>query len=122
MEYTAYEQLRYWLPLLSAFGLIIGAYRSGKKNIADFCDKLLSNHLTHIEQATASTEVETKKTNSLLEGQAGKLDMVQNTLHQHHERQLEVWRGVTETLVVLKERTRACTRRKTTPKKRARNG
>ncbi len=116
MSYTIYEQVRYWLPLVSAFGLIIKAYTSGKKNVAEFCDRLLSNHLTHIEQATASTEIETKKTNELLTGQTGKLDMIQNTLVDHQGKNLQVWQGVTEALIVLKERTRVS--RKGTPKRK----
>jgi hypothetical protein len=118
MQYTLYEQVRYWLPMISAFGLVIGAWRTGKKNLSEFCDTLLTNHLSHIQTATQSTEVETKKTNGLLSGQSGKLDMVQGTLNRHYEQQLQVWDGVVKTLAILEDRTRA---RKTTPKRKARH-
>ena len=118
MQYTIMEQIRWWLPIVSAFGLVIKAYTTSKKSLATFCDTLLTNHLTHIETATTSTEVETKKTNVLLADNTGKLVMVQNTLADHQEKNLIVWQGVLDSLSILKERTRACTRTPATPKKR----
>lgn len=105
---TAYTEIKFWLPLLGAFGIVMRAYVSAKKNVTAFADKLLSNHLAHIEEATVSTEALTQQTNVLLKDSAGKLDMVQNTLSDHHEKQLIVWQGVAETLAILKERTRVC--------------
>jgi hypothetical protein len=105
--YTIYEQVRFWLPLISGFGLVIKAYSSAKNNISEFCNKLLDNHLSHIEVATVSNAEEAKQTNILLKDHAGKIDMVQNTLRDHHEKQLQVWQGVIEGLTILKERTRA---------------
>jgi hypothetical protein len=107
MQYTLYEQIRWWLPIISAFGLIIKAYTSGKKNLSEFASRLLDNHLHGIETATTSTEVETKKTNALLTGQTGKLDMIQATLSEQHEKQLHVWHGVVKTLAILEDRTKA---------------
>ena len=117
MSYTIIEQIRWWLPIISAFGLVIKAYTSGKKNVSEFCDRLLSNHLTHIEAATVSNAEEAKQTNVLLKDHSGKLDMVQNTLSVQHDKQLQVWAGVTEALIVLKERTRS-PRKSTTPKRK----
>lgn len=114
-----YTEAKFWLPLLSIFGLVIKAYVNGKKSVSEWADSLLNNHLHGIENNTKSTESETKETNKLLRDYAGKLDTVQGTLHAHHERQLQVWHGVTEALVVLKERTRACNK---TPKKRSTRG
>lgn len=117
--YTPYDILKFWLPIVSAFGLVIKAYTSTKVSVTTFAEKLLNNHLSGIEKATTSTEVETKKTNELLSGQSGKLDMVQNTLADHQAKNLEVWQGVMESLIVLKERTRASRK---TPRRKARNG
>jgi hypothetical protein len=122
MSYTLMEQLRWWLPIISAFGIVIKAYTGAKKNVSDFCDKLLSNHLAHIEVATVSNAEEAKQTNVLLRDHSGKLELVQNTLADHQEKNLIVWQGVLESLTVLKERTRACTRTPSTPKRRKRNG
>jgi hypothetical protein len=107
MSYTLMEQIRWWLPIVSAFGLVIKAYTSTKKNVTEFAEKLLNNHLSGIETATTSTEVETKKTNALLTGQSGKLDMVQATLSEQHDKQLQVWDGVVKTLAIIEDRTRA---------------
>jgi hypothetical protein len=120
MTYTWAEQIRYWLPLVSAFLLIVKAYSTGKKNIATFCDRLLDNHLSHIEAATTATVTETQRSNVLLEGHAEKLEMVQNTLVDHQTKNLQVWQGVLESLTILKERTRN-PRKVTTPKRKARN-
>jgi hypothetical protein len=105
--YTFYEQLRWWLPIISAFGLVIKAYTSTKKGVTEFAERLLDNHLAGIEAATTSTEVLTKKTNELLAGQSGKIDMVQSTLHDQQAKNLQVWAGILESLTILKERTPA---------------
>jgi hypothetical protein len=109
-----YTELKYWMPLISAFLLIIKAYSTAKTKIAGFCHTLLNNHLSHIESATTSTELETKKTNSLLSAQSDKLERVQAMLSNQHGKQLEVWQGIVESLVILKERTAP----RRTPRKR----
>ena len=105
---SLYGELRYWLVWVSAFGVVIKAYLTGKRGVQEFVDKLLNNHLAGIESATVSTEKETKTTNSLLKDSSGKLEMIQNTLADHHDKNLQVWAAVTENLAVLRERTRAC--------------
>ncbi len=105
---SIYGELRYWLVWASAFGIVIKAYLTGKKGVQEFVDKLLANHLAHIEEATVSTHIETKNTNVLLKDSAGKLDMIQNTLADHHDKNLQVWESVTTNLAILKERTRVC--------------
>src|ERR1017187_4574774 len=115
MTYTIYEQIKFWLPIISAFGIITKAYFGAKKNVTEFADKLLTNHLTHIEQATVSTEAETKKTNVLLTESSGKLDTIQSQLSEQHSQQILAWQGIIESLAVLKERTRGS--RKPHPKR-----
>jgi hypothetical protein len=115
MSYTLMEQIRWWLPIISAFGLIIKAYTSTKKNVAEFVERLLSNHLAHIETATVSNAEEAKQTNVLLKDHSGKLEMVQATLSDNHAKQLRVWSGVVKTLALIEDRTR-------TPKRKVRNG
>lgn len=119
--YTPYEIVKFWLPVASAFGLVIKAYTSTKASVTEFAERLLNNHLSGIEKATQSTEVETKKTNDLLSGHSGKLDRVQATLADHQTKNLEVWQGVLTQLAVIKERTRACGP-KTPSKRKGRNG
>ena len=118
-----YSEIKFWLPMVAAFSVVIKAYLGGKSKVSAWADSLLNNHLHGIETATKSTEIETKKTNDLLRtaadrdiATASKVETVQNTLLSHHEKQLEVWHGVTQALTILKERTR--TPRKTTPRKK----
>jgi hypothetical protein len=116
--YTPYEIFKFWLPIVSGFAMVIKAYTSTKKDLAEWAERLLQNHLSHIEDATVSTERETKTTNVLLKDSSGKLDMLQNTVADHNEKDLQVWAIVTENLAILKERTRACTKPKSVKRKR----
>lgn len=43
-----YEQIKFWLPLASAFGLLIRAYFSIKKQVAGWAESLLETHLGKI--------------------------------------------------------------------------
>jgi hypothetical protein len=88
-------------------------------------DKLLNNHLSHIQSATEKTVAETQKTNDLL-AKAAQSDIrvaekvadVAVKLDEHTDKQMLVWQGVVKTLAVLEDRTRSRTPR--TPRKRSR--
>jgi hypothetical protein len=109
---SVYSEIKYWLPMVT-IGTVIWKARAA---VTQWADKLFSNHLSHIESATVSNAEEAKQTNVLLRDHSGKLEAVQNTLSAQHDKQLQVWAGVTEALIVLKERTR--TRKSTTPKRK----
>ena len=51
----AYEAFKYWMPLGSGFYLVIRAYRSAGTKLTEWADKLLNNHLHHIQEATQNT-------------------------------------------------------------------
>lgn len=87
-----YEAVKFWLPLMTIGTLLVKAYLTTKKNIGGWAEKLLSNHLSHIQKATETTVAETKITNELL--------------IQHTEKEMSVWAGVVNTLAVLEDRTR----------------
>lgn len=108
--YTAYEILKFWLPVVSAFSLVIKAYFSMKKSIGAWANRLLDNHLSHIETATASTEQETKETNKILKEVSGQNVALYNTVTDHQEKSLRVWDSVTKTLAILEDRTRVTRR------------
>ena len=57
MLYTPYEIIKWWLPIVSAFGMVIAAYRSAARSVKTFFDTLLHNHLSHIEANTAQSTV-----------------------------------------------------------------
>ncbi len=61
-----YSEIKFWLPLLTGFGMVVKAYLSGKKGVSEWASSLLDNHLHSIETATKSTEFETRRTNTLL--------------------------------------------------------
>jgi hypothetical protein len=109
--YTWYELIRWWLPIITVITLVVKAYLSVKKSIGEWTNKLLDNHLAHIEKASISTEAETKVTNKLLtqvsEQHATlekKVDAVFTNMNMHQERQLQMWDGVAKTLAILEDR------------------
>ena len=106
---VAYTEMKFWLPMITVAAIVWKA----KTSVTGWVDKLFSNHLAHIEAATVNTAKETIQTNCLLRDSVGKLDMVQNTVNDQHEKNLQVWAGVCESLTILKERST-----RSTPKKR----
>ena len=104
---VVYGELKFWLPFIT-IGTLVWKARAA---VNGWAEKLFTNHLHHIEKATIETVEETKKTNGLLKESSGKLDMVQNTLSTHHDKQLQVWQGVVGTLSVLEDRTRPTKRK-----------
>src|ERR1019366_3757466 len=104
---SIYGELRYWLVWVSAFGIVIKAYFSVKKNASEWMALLLDNHLSHIQAATTATAETTKDTNDVLRESAGKLDMLQATIVDYQTKNLQVWMAVTENLAILKDRSRA---------------
>lgn len=129
---TIYAFIKYWGPVLGFFGILIKAYASAKKSVSTkfdaflgdvngWADKLLNNHLKHIEIATTETATLTEKTNALLVSTqlndavaATKAAEVAMALHEHNDRQAQVWQGVVTQLSVLEDRTR----RERTPRPR----
>ena len=115
--FVAYEAVRFWLPLVTIGGLIIKAYISATKKISTWAERLLTNHLAHIEIATTSTERETKVTNKLL-GQVSdqhqtlekKVDSVFVNMNMHQEKQMHMWDTISKTLVILEDRSSRATR------------
>lgn len=50
-----YAALKFWLPIITAFTMVYKAYGSAKTGITAWADKLLNNHLSHIQSATEET-------------------------------------------------------------------
>ena len=106
-----YTALKFWLPMVSAFGLVIGAYRSGKRGITEWADALLNNHLSHIQVATESTARFSENTAGLLveirnagTAQATAVERVRMDLLKHEEEEAIVQRQIALDLAVLKDR------------------
>lgn len=102
MNYTIMEQVRWWLPIASAFALVVKGYLAAKKSISEGMHQLLNNHLDHIQTATMDTHAATLETNKLLS--------------EHNEKEMKVWEGVVNQLTRLDERTRP--RRTPRPRRR----
>ena len=111
---AAYTEIKWWLPMVTIATIIWKV----KTALSVYADRLLTNHLSHIQIATMSTEVETKKTNRLLEDNTGKLVMLQNTVAEHNTKEAVVWAGVVQTLAVLEDRTRTSKARAAHAKKK----
>lgn len=122
-----YEQLKFWLPVISGFLLTYKGFKSFKTSVDDWAAKLFDNHLSHIQTATMSTVDATNKTNDLLAASALKdidvarrvedarkaLDENESKRVAHEEKEMLVWHGVVNTLTVLEDRSRIKTPRRT---------
>jgi hypothetical protein len=113
VTYTIYDQLKFWLPIVTALGIVIKGYLTVKNNVSSWADQLLHNHMHHIEEAVKSNADEAMKTNALLTAAAEretsvgmKVDMVQATIHERSTQEAAVWKDVIEALTILKERTK----------------
>jgi hypothetical protein len=116
---TLYTQLRFWLPMVSGFAIVVKAYLSGKKSISGWASTLLDNHLHTIQTATSETVAETKRTNELLSDSTKQTVKVAEHVVQmaasvaaHQEKEMRVWDSVTKTMAVLEDRTRSRSPRK----------
>jgi hypothetical protein len=85
-----YAAVKFWLPLLTAFGLVIKAYGSTKRGITAWADTLMNNHLSHIQAATEET--------ARLLRDAIKSD------EEHRKADLEVLQEIKTGIEVLKDR------------------
>jgi hypothetical protein len=119
-----YGFLKWLAPILGAAGFAIKVRGDVLKRADDWANKLLNNHLAHIQEATIQTVSETQTTNKLLSISAQKDIEVSNrvlevkeTLLEHHEKEQQVWGGILNTLSVLEDRTRRA-RTKTAPRRK----
>jgi hypothetical protein len=108
-----FSGVRFWLPMVTAFMLVVKGFLSIKASIAGWMDTLLNNHLSHIESATVNTHTETQKTNALLVASAAqdvqvaaKVAEVKTVVEEHQKKEELVWQGIVNTLVILEDRTR----------------
>jgi hypothetical protein len=85
-----YAALKFWLPMVTAFGLIIKAYHSAAGGITSWADKLLNNHLSHIQAATEKT--------------AALLEQSQKEQKAYQEKDALVQHDITTSLAILKDR------------------
>lgn len=76
--------------MTTAFGLVIGAYRSAAKGITSWADKLLNNHLSHIQIATEQT--------AMLLAQA------QKDQKEYQDKDARVQQTIVTSLEILKDR------------------
>jgi hypothetical protein len=87
----AYDSLRFWLPLVSGFAIVVKAYMSAKKSVGEWASRLLNNHLSHIQAATQET--------------AASIGVLGKMLLDHQDKEMQVWSGVVQNLAVLSDRT-----------------
>lgn len=138
MEYIViYDQLKYWLPMASAFALAVKGFQVIKKSIDGWAETLFKNHLNHIQEATAATVEATNITNQLLTtaavnnletakhvaevkadllayttGITANVSSIKTDIKEHEDKEMTVWQGVVNTLTVLEDRSRIKTPRR----------
>ena len=61
-----YAFLKFWLPLASAFGLVIKGYTSLSNRAGRWAETLLSNHLHHVQLSLDGIQASTQATVDLL--------------------------------------------------------
>jgi hypothetical protein len=96
---SVYSEIKYWVPMLAVGTAVI----KGHSVVKQWVDKLFSNHLFHIEEATIINAKEAKQTNILLGIQSDKMDDVKKTLAENHDKEVHVWGALTEAIISLKE-------------------
>jgi hypothetical protein len=101
MQYSAYEIFKYWLPLISGFGLVISAWKTTKELFTAWADKLLNNHLHHIEINTAETVLTMKQ---VLEEQRTNFSLIRDDFHERAELDTKVQQAILTNLEVLRDR------------------
>ena len=82
-----YLLLKFWLPLITAFVLVIKGFLLAGKGISMWADSLLNNHLFHIEEANekaaaAIVELSAYHKNSL--------DLQTGILHEIQEQRADI--------------------------------
>jgi len=106
-----YNQLKYWIPLTTVCTMIYRAYRQASKSITDWADKLMSNHLTHIQAATERSAVllEEVRDNQAVQLEkaiytAESVQKVAVDLEHHEQEDGKVQHDILTALEVLKDR------------------
>jgi hypothetical protein len=99
-----YEILKFWLPLISGFGLVIHGYRSAENGISAWADSLLNNHLHSIQAATEKTAATLVEVRDDGRKAATEVAKVRENLQKHQDADEKVQREILTTLEVLKDR------------------
>jgi hypothetical protein len=110
--------LKYWLPVVSAFVLVIKGYISFSERVSAFADKFMANHMAHVQlsldgirtasEATAavllahSETLEGIRTDSRLT--VGTITQVQGDLKDHEKSDDLVQQKILTSLEVLRDR------------------
>ena len=106
--YTTYEVIKWWLPILSAFGIVIGAWRSARKLVTEWVERLLNNHLHHIELNTADAASALREQReefvTLRKEQTQGFEMVRQDFSRHSEMDARIQQAILTNLEILKDR------------------
>jgi len=107
-----YDAVKYWLPVTTFFTVGYSAYRSVLAKVTIWGNKLLENHLKHIQSATEESAKVLKEVRDNQISQGVKVDLVAahvakvaNDLEKHEEADGEVQHQILTALEVLKDRT-----------------
>lgn len=82
-----YALVKFWLPVITAFGLVIKGFHLASVGVSNWADRLLNNHLSHIEDsneraATAISELASYHKESL--------SLQQAVIHEIQEQRADI--------------------------------
>lgn len=99
-----YEFVKFWLPVLTGFGMVFKAWRVARGGVTKWADSLLNNHLTHIQIATeqsAKLLVEVRDDHRVAKQE---ITGIRSDLHTHEVATLAVQQQILTGIEVLKDR------------------
>ena len=99
-----YDALKFWLPIITGFTLIYKLVDKGVNAFGDWADKLLDNHLTHIQAATESTAESLKQLVSLHGMTAKAITKVADDLREHEDKDDRVQGEIAKNVAILLDR------------------
>jgi len=106
--YTPYEIFKYWLPLATGFLMVWSGFKSAKTLLKASLDKLLNNHLHHIEENTLAGATALKDTHAefitLRAEQQDGFKTIHDTLHARFEMDAKIQQSILTNLEILKDR------------------
>lgn len=99
-----YEIVKFWLPIATAFGLVIRGWKSAKGGVTQWADLLLNNHLSHIQTATEASASLLKEVRDNGVSAAAAVAQISQDLRLHEDSTLKVQRDILVGIEILKDR------------------
>ena len=99
-----HDALTYWLPLLTICTIVYRAWNKATARVGAYADKLLKNHLSHIQENTAASAA---LLTEMRDGSKQTLELtrtVHESLNLHMADDLKIQGEILKDLAILKDR------------------